>query len=180
MRAFAKLAAGFAILASASAAAGAEDPDYDVAPSATPAIVAAVQECRAATARDRVDQARLIAGGWARFEAQGRPADVRGLDEFRRGGTIVWLPRSGSSCIVLARLQDRAQYDGVVAALGGVYGPRTQHRANDGALWLEDSGAGFQVDRSGDRERPAVRIFILPATHDEAGGNPVAPNVQKR
>ena len=163
MRAFAKLALGFAFLASAPAAVGAADPDYDVAPSATPAIVAAVQECRAATAPDHVDRDRLLAGGWTRFEAAGRPAEARGLDELRRNGTILWLPRSGSSCIVMARLQDRAQYDGVVEALGGVYGPMTQRRANDGALWLDASGAGFQVDRTGNSARPSIRIFILPA-----------------
>jgi hypothetical protein len=163
MKAFAKIAAALALALAASPAAAQREQDYAVDPTATPAIAAAVQECQSATMPERVDEARLIAGGWARAEASGgRRGRDENLHELRRDQMVLWLPQRESSCVVMARLQDSAQFEGVIGALAAFLGQPVR-RPQGGVLWLQDSGAGVQADRSGSRDRPGIRIFILPA-----------------
>jgi hypothetical protein len=164
MRAFDRAILALALVASPAVATA--QVDYDkLQPSATQAIVAATQECRAALTPAGVDEAPLIAAGWARIVATG---DNRSREDSRhelsRGQTILWLTQRDASCIVMCRLQDLAQFDGVIEALVAVLGQPTVRKPDGGVLWLQASGAGVQANRTGSRSKPAVRLFILPAT----------------
>jgi hypothetical protein len=165
MRAFDRAIVALALAASPAAAVA--QVNYDkLEPSATQAIVAAAQECRAAMTPSGVDEALLAANGWARIVATG---DNRSREDSRhelsRGQTILWLTQKDASCIVMGRLRDLAQFDGVIEALVAVLGQPTVRKPDGGVLWLQANGAGLEANRTGSRSKPAVRLFILPATH---------------
>lgn len=159
MRAFAKLSALALALAPVAVPA---QPAGSLPPSEPDAIVAAVQSCRDAVTSERLDEDRLVAQGWGRGEISAGGASVdMPLRLFSREAIILIATPGSPGCIVTARLADISRYQHLTSGMIAAFGqPAQAARNGSSVVWFFDNRV-MQLEPTGSRERPAVRIALI-------------------
>jgi hypothetical protein len=162
MRAFAKQLRLFIALASLPAAAAAQGPASGLPPVSPETIVAAAQSCSAALATDHLDEQRLTGDRWVRSEMSdnGHPVDTP-LRFFSRDSLLLTTMVGEATCAVLARIQSVRNFAAVRDGLNAAFGQPFRSENSGTTSWLLPGNRAAQLDPTGSRDRPSVRIFII-------------------
>jgi hypothetical protein len=162
MRAFAKLfRLTFALVALPAAAAG-QGPSSGLPPVSPQAIVAAAQSCSNAVESGQLDERRLTDDRWVRSLPSGgdRPVDTE-LHFFSRDSLMATTMAGEATCVILARLESVRGFAAVRDGLTAAFGQPFRSDRNGMTQWSLTGDRAAQLDPSGSRDRPSVRIAVI-------------------
>ncbi|HEY5712893.1 MAG TPA: hypothetical protein VIT38_13450 [Allosphingosinicella sp.] len=162
MKAFAKLIWVPAAFALIPAGALAQNPASGLPPVAPAAIIDAAQSCGNAVTTERLDEQRLAADGWTLGSVtnNGRAADTP-LRFFSRNSIMLVTTPGEASCFVMARLESRQSFVAVRDGMTAAFGRPFRADASGMTQWILTESRAAQLDATGSREQPAVRISII-------------------
>jgi hypothetical protein len=148
-------------LVAPAAALHAQEPASSLSPVEPTAVVAAARSCHAAITPERLDEARLTADGWSGGDVRsnGERVDTP-LRLFSRDSILLFAVPDSRGCVVTARLRSQRGFAQVIEELTAAFGQPARNRANS-YVWVFQDGRGLQVDATGNRRRPAIRIAIM-------------------
>jgi len=153
--------AGAAALLAAPAAA--QDLSSGLPPRPPETIVAAAQSCANAVTTDRLDEERLAAEGWVlgQISDRGRSVDTS-LRFFSRDSLLLMTDTSGgASCVIMARLESVRNFAPLREGLIAVFGQPSEGAAEASTMWVLPGNRAAQLDTTGSRNRPGVRIIVI-------------------
>jgi hypothetical protein len=162
MRAFAKLFRLVIASAALPAAATAQGLGSGLPPVPLATIVAAAQSCGNAVTTDHLDEQRLTDDRWVRSEpsADGRPVDTP-LHFFSRDSLLLTTMAGEATCVVLARIESVRDYPAVRDGLTASFGQPFRSDRNGTTQWMLPEHRAAQLDSTGSRDRPSVRIAVI-------------------
>ncbi len=156
----------FAFPAIATVALFAAPASAELKPASQAGIAAATEQCLAATTAEGVDTGAIERAGWAVGTAskEGEPVatPLRFYGKSGNNAMIMTGPAgdaTGKVCFVMARLGKPKDYLALAATMSATYGKPLKVEGNE-RIWSAD-GKLIQMDVTGSREKPAVRIATM-------------------
>ena len=156
----------FALPAVAAAAALAVPASAQLKPASEAHITAATAQCLAATTAEGIDTDIIESAGWeAATASKDGKAIAMPLGIYGASGNdamIMTGPKGEAAnkvCIVMARMGKLKEYDALASAMSARYGKPLKVEGGK-RIWSAD-GKIIQMDASGSRDKPSVRIATM-------------------
>jgi hypothetical protein len=135
-------------------------------PAQPAAIAASAASCAAALSPSGVDEPRLVADGWQEGSVNsGGKAVATPLRFFGRGNTVLLLMReekpASPNCVIMARMKSVRDFPAILQATGAALGGKLAGTGNGSAMWLLSGGKAAQIQATGSRSKPAVRVVVV-------------------
>jgi hypothetical protein len=92
---------------------------------------------------------------------RGRPVDTS-LRFFSRNSLLLMTDTSGgASCVIMARLESVRNFAPLREGLIAVFGQPSEGAAEASTMWVLPGNRAAQLDTTGSRNRPGVRIIVI-------------------
>ena len=163
MKRFANL---FALAVFVSVGSIAEAQTDGLQPVKPEAVAASAKSCAGAVSATGVNEQQLSADGWSEGKLTSEGKQVESPLRFlsRDHALLLLLREDGkpsSSCVILARIESRQDYQRAVEATQAALQGRVARSENGKVVWLLQDGKAAQIEVAGTNDKPSVRVAVM-------------------